>query len=148
MDHETTTCGCRDAVRERRTFLKLLGGVAGFAAAVLVAPTEALAKKIGLKLDKVAKLKKVGGWMVVKIKGKKILLIRDTATSVRATTSICSHKKQALAYDPKTKQIRCTEHGSRFSLAGKVLKGPASKHLTPVYSAKLDTAKNRIIIDL
>lgn len=148
MSHETTTCSCHDVARERRTFLKLLGGVAGFAAALLVAPTAALAKKVGLKLDRVAQLKQVGGWTVVKIKGKQILLIRDSATSVRAMTSFCSHKNQPLAYDRKAKQVRCNEHGSRFSLAGKVLKGPASKHLTPVYPAKLDTAKDRIIIDL
>jgi nitrite reductase/ring-hydroxylating ferredoxin subunit len=143
-------CGCeRGCEREqRRTFLQLAGGGAAALVVTLLSPMEALAKKVGLKLDRVAKLKQVGGWTVVKIKGREILLIRDSATSVRALTSKCSHRNTHLTYDPKVKQVHCPKHGSRFTLGGKVLKGPADKPLSPVYPAKLDSAKQRVIIDL
>ena len=93
-------------------------------------------------------LNKVGGSLIAKVKGKRILLIRNTEESVRGYTPQCSHRAHSLSYDPKRGQILCAEHGSRFDLEGKPLKGPAKKPLAKVYWTKLDRAKQRVIIKL
>lgn len=128
----------------RRTVLQ--GILAGLGA--ILWPRWAFAKKVAVKLDKLPALKKVGGWTVVKIKGERILIFRETADVVRAVSAICTHKKTLLSYSPSRRMIICKKHGSRFSLSGKVLKGPAKKPLTRFFKAKLDLEKNRIILKL
>lgn len=129
----------------RRGFLVTTLAAVG---SVLLLPSPAWAKKVAVSLKAVKALLKVGGSTVVKIKGEEILLIRDTATSVRATTAICSHQQARLGYDAKKKRIVCTNHGSTFDLQGKVVKGPATKGLASVHAAHLDEAKERIVLDL
>jgi Rieske Fe-S protein len=120
----------------------------GGALAVALWPSSVWAKKIAVKLAALPALQKVGGWLIAKVKGKRILLIRDADGSVRAVTPRCSHKAHRLTYDPQKREIVCPNHGSRFDLKGKVLKGPAKKPLATVYWTKLDRAKQRVIIKL
>lgn len=136
-------CG-RTTPQPRRSFIGILCGVAG----VLLWPSLARAKKVAVKLDVVPKLKKVGGWAIVKIKGKELLMIRDTEKSVRALSPLCTHKRHRLHYLHRDGLIHCSNHGSRFSLEGKVLKGPANRALSPVYWTRLELDRQRIVIKL
>ena len=151
MSHERCSeCRCQqpEAV-PRRGFLGAALGALAAGAALCLAPARALAaRKVAIRLSKAPALQKVGGSMIVKIFGRSILLIRDSADSVRALTAICSHKRTSLAYDAAKKRVVCANHGSWFTLEGKVRKGPATKDLHPVYWCKLDKAKRRILLKI
>lgn len=133
-------CQCQN----RRGFLATLGG---FAALALLWPRRAWAKKLAIRLDKVPQLKTVGGSISLKIKGVVVLLFRDTATTVRAVSGICTHQKTPTTYSAKVKLVLCPQHGSTFSADGKVLKGPAKVPL-PSYWTKLDLEKGRVLLKL
>jgi nitrite reductase/ring-hydroxylating ferredoxin subunit len=140
------TCDCHhvdEPRRARRGFLGLLAGAAG----LLLLPGRALAKKLAVKLETLPALKKVGGFVVAKIKGRELLLIRDSDGSVRALTPHCTHKRHPLVYNPKTRTVECHGHGSRFSLDGKAVKGPARDPLRR-FGARLDKERGRVILDL
>jgi Rieske Fe-S protein len=125
----------------RRSLFKSFLASAG----LLLLPGSALAKKIAIPLDKAEKLKKVGGWTILKIKKKQILFIRDAQDSIRALSPVCTHKKCLVGYNPDAKKIECGCHKSRYDLTGKVLDGPAPAPL-PSYPAEL--SKGRIIIKI
>ncbi|MCG3172161.1 MAG: Cytochrome b6-f complex iron-sulfur subunit [Myxococcota bacterium] len=127
----------------RRVFLKMVGLAAG--AVSLIPARLAQAKKVGLKLDKVAELQKVGGWAIVPIKEETVLLIRDGEASIRAMTAICTHKKCKVAYLPDDKRIRCKCHKSFYDLDGKNTDGPAP---APLRQFKAELRGEQIVIDL
>jgi cytochrome b6-f complex iron-sulfur subunit len=127
----------------RRGFSRRLLAVLGL---VLLPVRSAWAKKSAIPLDKAPKLKKIGGWMVVKIKDDSILLIRDSEKSVRALSSVCTHKGCQVDYSPKKKRVECGCHGSVFDLYGKVLGGPAPKPLRN-YPAELSGGRVIITVD-
>ena len=102
-------------------------------------------KKLAIPLSKVPKLQQPGGWALLKVKDKQILFVRESAGSVRALSGKCTHRACDLGYDPKAGRVACTCHGSRFSLDGKVLKGPAEKPL-PVFPATL--VGDKIILEV
>jgi nitrite reductase/ring-hydroxylating ferredoxin subunit len=135
-------CGVRGGLSRRR----LLELVLGLGAGLLLLPARAWAKKLAVKLDSLPALKKVGGFAIAKLKDREMLFVRDSAKTVKAFGSLCSHQKYRLAYDPRSKQIICANHGSRFDLAGKPLKGPATAPLAPIYAAELDEGKGRIVV--
>jgi cytochrome b6-f complex iron-sulfur subunit len=115
------------------------------ATGLLLLPKAAWAKKIAIPLNKVEKLKKVGGWTILKIKKKQIIFIRDAQDSIRALSPVCTHKKCLVGYNPDAKKIECSCHRSTYDLTGKVLDGPAPKPL-PSYPAEL--SQDRIIIKI
>ncbi len=128
----------------RRLFL--LGSAISAVAAWFYSPlVSAKAKKLALPLSKAPKLSSVEGWAVLKIKGKEILFIRNSETSVTALSALCTHKNCQLSYDPKEKHIACACHRSSFNLEGKPLGGPAKKPLAN-YHAKL--SGERILFEL
>jgi Rieske Fe-S protein len=114
-------------------------------ASLLLLPGNALAKKVAVKLEKVKKLKEIGGWTILNLKGRQILFVRDAQDSIRALSPICTHKKCLVEYNPESKKIQCNCHKSIYDLEGKVLEGPAPKPLL-TYEAKLN--KNRIIVTI
>lgn len=130
---------------DRRSFFKTLILSALGLGAVLRGRVALSAKKLAVPLDKVPDLQKVGGSVIVKLKGKKVLFIRDAKDSVRALNPVCTHQECLVGYAPKKGKIACSCHGSYFEVSGKVLNGPATAPLT-TYPAKLD--KNKIIITI
>jgi nitrite reductase/ring-hydroxylating ferredoxin subunit len=132
-----------EAMHRRRGFLKiLLGG----AAALLAWPAApARAGKVAVGLDKLEKLQEVGGSLTVRIKERDVLLIRDTAETVRAFNPVCTHQQCLVAYKPSAGKIECPCHGSQYTLDGKVLNGPAPAALQ-VYPATL--LEGRVILTL
>ncbi len=106
----------------------------------------ARASKVAIGLDKVEKLKTVGGSLIIKIKEKEILFIRDTDESIRSLDPTCTHNRCQVAYNAEKKTIDCPCHGSRYDLEGKVLEGPAPAPLKK-YDAYLDE-EDRIVLTL
>ena len=129
---------------DRREFLKALGLGVG---AVIVGPRLARAetKKVAIKLDKVEKLKTVGGWMILKIKDKDVLFVRDAEASVKAFDPVCSHQHCIVAYNPSARRLDCPCHGSSYDLNGRQL-SPLPPAPLRVYPAMLQD--DRIIIEM
>ena len=120
----------------RRWFIGWLGRAVA-AVALFPAVVHAKIKKVGLPLAKAPALQKVDGSVILKIKDQEILFVRTADTEVKAVSSVCTHQKCQVAYNAKTRQIDCSCHGSRFTLDGKVLNGPASKDLAN-YNARIN----------
>ena len=106
---------------------------------------EARAGKVAIPLDRVKRLARVGGSMIIRLKGREILLARHSEAGVSAVSPICSHEKCTVAYRRKVRRFECPCHGSFFDVEGKVLNGPATRPLTTWPAALRD---GRIIIDL
>jgi cytochrome b6-f complex iron-sulfur subunit len=127
---------------KRRDAIKI---ICSTSALVTLLPELASAKKMALSLDKVEKLKEVGGSAILKIKGKEILFIRESEEVIRALDPTCTHKKCTVEYNSDQELIVCPCHGSTYSSEGKVITGPAKESLT-AFEATL--SENRIIFDL
>ena len=127
---------------KRRDALKILGSSA---ALVTVLPGLANGKKMALGLNKVEKLREVGSSVILEIKGKEVLFIRESKEVIRALDPECKHKKCTVEYDKKQNLIVCPCHGSTYSAEGKILKGPATESLT-AFEATL--ANDRIIFSM
>lgn len=111
----------------RRGFVKQLCFVV--VAAVTLPYRLAQAKKVGLKLAQVPGIAKVGGFELVTIKGRDLLLVRDTAADVYAINPECTHKKCQVAYKATERGLACKCHKSAFKLDGTVVSGPAPRPL-------------------
>jgi len=128
----------------RRSFFKRLLPLFGM---LFLWPARlARAGKVAIPLDRVKRLKRVGGSIAIRLKGKELLLARHSETGVAAVSPICSHEKCVVAYRRKVTRFECPCHGSYFNVDGTVLNGPATKPLK-TYTAWLDD-KGRIIVDL
>jgi len=130
-------------MESRRSFFRRL---AALASGLLMLPAgRAFAKKLAVSLDRIPKLKQVGGWVIVKIKGTDVLFVRDAQDSVKALNPICTHQKCLVAYNPKDGMIECPCHKSHYGLDGRNISGPSPKPLQ-TYPAEL--SKGRVIVDL
>lgn len=119
----------------RRQFFKSLAG----SALVVIAGSTVAEETSGvlrIPLAKVPKLQEVGDGVLLKIKGKKVLLIRKSKTEVSALNPTCRHKACDVLFKKEWKEIRCDCHGSVYSLAGEVKAPPAKENLW-AYSAEL-----------
>ena len=114
--------------------------MSGFAIALLAWPKMALSAGkswVAVPLSKAPKLQKVGGSMVTKIRGKELLLVRDSETSAHAYEAKCPHEQCDLNYAPDSQKIECPCHAALFDLNGKVLEGPPPRALES-YAAIVD----------
>ena len=135
--------GCpaaRPDVRRRRSLLALAAAVARF-----LLPRAAWARTVSIDLSAATALQEIGGSVVHTHEGTPILLVRDSASTVKAVGAICTHKRTQVEYDRAAQRIECPKHGSRYDLQGKVLKGPSKKPL-PQYTASLDG--KRVVVGL
>lgn len=111
----------------RRTFIQQL---CFWAVAAVTLPYRVVqAKKVGLKLTQVPALGKVGGSALVTIKGRDLLLVRDSAQEVFAINPECTHKKCQVAYKAALRGLACKCHKSAFKMDGTVVSGPAPRPL-------------------
>lgn len=90
-----------------------------------------------LSLKEHPALGKIGGFEIVPIEGDKLIVARTEAASFVACSAICPHKGCPVEYEHSSKEFVCPCHDSRFSLDGKVLKGPAK---TPLKNYATDVA--------
>lgn len=93
-------------------------------------------QKVAIPLAKLGMLKSVGGSVVLKVHDKLLLLVRDSASTVRALNPVCTHRHCIVAYHAAEHIIQCPCHGSKFGLDGAVLHGPAPRPLG-TYPAEL-----------
>jgi Rieske Fe-S protein len=121
----------------RRSFLKGSGLTLGALLALPTVAAHAAGTRVAISLSKLEMLKTVGGAVVVKAKGKLLLLVRDTATTVRAFNPTCTHRQCIVAYKAADHEIKCPCHGSRYDLEGRVVHGPAPRALE-TYAATLE----------
>ncbi|HOI11162.1 MAG TPA: Rieske (2Fe-2S) protein, partial [Myxococcota bacterium] len=88
---------------------------------------------------------KVDGWMIVKVRGRQVLLVRDGAESVRAFDPTCTHQQCTVAYNARDRRFDCPCHGASYDLDGKprdrLPKGPLKR-----YAARLEG--EAILLDL
>ena len=89
----------------------------------------------------------VDGALIVHAQRDTIVVVRTTPTTLVALSSICTHQGCEVRYDRTGKVLNCPCHGSRFSLAGSVLRGPAASPLKK-YATQFDQAMNLLTIML
>jgi cytochrome b6-f complex iron-sulfur subunit len=92
-----------------------------------------------------AALTMVDGALTVSADQDSILLMRTSATVVQAVSDICTHAGCSVSYNRINKVLDCPCHGSRYSLTGTVLRGPAARPLKR-YTAQLDQSTNLVTI--
>ncbi len=63
---------------------------------------------------------------------QKITLYRDEENNLHACTAICPHLGGILQWNADEKTFDCPLHGSRFTIEGKVVNGPASSDLKKI----------------
>jgi Rieske Fe-S protein len=130
-------------MESRRRFLGWLW--AGTLGLFLLPTSRAWAKKMAISLDKAPKLKDVGGWVILKIRERDVMFVRDAAESIRAFDPVCTHQKCLVGYNPQAMRIECGCHKSHYNLDGEVLNGPAP---APLKRFPASLSNNRVIVDL
>ncbi|HEU4727976.1 MAG TPA: Rieske (2Fe-2S) protein [Kofleriaceae bacterium] len=89
----------------------------------------------------------VDGSLTVTAPKDKILVMRTSPTVVQAVSDICTHAGCDVFYDQAAMAIECPCHGSRYSVTGTVLRGPATRPLRS-YPAVLDATTNIVTITI
>lgn len=72
---------------------------------------------------------KTGEGKIVELEGAKVGAYRDDKDRLHLVDSECTHLKCIVKWNNDEKSWDCPCHGSRFSVEGKVLNGPANKDL-------------------
>ena len=64
--------------------------------------------------------------------GLRVALYRDSGGELHALSSVCTHMACDVGWNDQEKVWDCPCHGSRFSPAGDVIRGPAARPLPKV----------------
>ena len=95
-----------------------------------------------------AMLLTAGGSRVVQVTGDKILVVRTTAADSFTTLSgVCTHAGCTVKYVTASTSLACPCHGSKFTIAGDVTNGPATRTLR-VFANAFDAATMTLTITL
>ena len=94
-----------------------------------------------------AALLNVGGFRVINHPSDRLIVVHTTATDFDVLSAVCTHNGCAVRFEPAANQFACPCHGSRFSLAGSVVKSPATRALKK-YVATFDGATSTLTIVL
>jgi Rieske Fe-S protein len=94
-----------------------------------------------------AALTRIDGTLPVHAPHDTLLVLRTSTTVVQAVSDICTHAGCGVVYDRVNKVLNCPCHGSRYSLTGAVLRGPATAPLKR-YTSQLDPGMNLVTIML
>ena len=125
-------CTGKDCNSQRRSFFAL------FLLALLAPFNVAFARKREVKVTTLKELS-LG---LTPFKLERVLLKR-TKTGVQALSLVCTHNPCNLKL--QSDHLRCPCHGAKFSLLGKVLRGPARRPL-PHYNLRVDE-EGWVIVD-
>lgn len=79
---------------------------------------------------------KSGDGKVIKLDDKKVAAFRDTQGQLHTVSAVCTHMGCIVHWNNGEKSWDCPCHGSRFSIAGEVLEGPAIQNLKKVQFRK------------
>ncbi len=79
-----------------------------------------------------------GTGLVAKLDGRMVAIARDRDGAIRAVDATCTHQGCIVRHEPERACWQCPCHGSRFSLDGTVLQGPAIKPLERVDVTELE----------
>lgn len=82
---------------------------------------------------------KAGEGKIVEMNGKKLAAYRDEQGQLQVVSAVCTHLGCIVHWNNGEKSWDCPCHGSRFSVEGEVLEGPAIQDL----SKNNDTAKSK-----
>jgi nitrite reductase/ring-hydroxylating ferredoxin subunit len=102
---------------------------------------------VDLNDPKNAALTKVDGTLIVTAPHDIILLVRTSTTAVAAVSDVCTHAMCGVRYDRVNKILTCPCHGSKYTLLGGVIQGPAFRPLAR-YQTQLDPTTNQLTIVL
>jgi cytochrome b6-f complex iron-sulfur subunit len=94
-----------------------------------------------------AALTEVDGVVTVQVTRDTIVVVRTSPSTLVALSEICTHQGCNVRYDRIGKVFNCPCHGSRFSLAGTAIRGPASSPLKK-YVTQFDETANLLTIML
>lgn len=72
-----------------------------------------------------------GEGSVLTIGGKRLAVFRDEQDQIHSVSAICTHMKCVVGWNPVDRTWDCPCHGSRFTIEGKVIHGPATADLEP-----------------
>ena len=72
-----------------------------------------------------AGLLNAGGFRVITLGTKKVMIARTTATDFITMTAICTHAGCTVRFALAASQMQCPCHGSKYNLDGTVAVGPA-----------------------
>jgi glycine/D-amino acid oxidase-like deaminating enzyme/nitrite reductase/ring-hydroxylating ferredoxin subunit len=75
---------------------------------------------------------KSGDGKIVVVDGRKLAVFRDEGGTLHAVSTVCTHMKCDVAWNSAEKSWDCPCHGSRYSIDGEVLNGPARAPLERV----------------
>lgn len=137
---------------ERNEFLRLLGtaGLAACAGCALEScegessvpePPSNVDFTLDLTLAANAALTTDGGFIY---KGGIIVVCLSASTnSYTALSQACTHQGTTVVYQPANGNLFCSNHGSRFSITGAVVNGPAARALRK-YSTELTGTSLRV----
>jgi cytochrome b6-f complex iron-sulfur subunit len=81
-----------------------------------------------VNIDAASPLSSVGGAALVQASTRSFLVSRTSESAFSALTAICTHEGCVVS-GVSSQAFMCPCHGSQFSTAGSVLKGPASRPL-------------------
>ena len=70
-----------------------------------------------------------GDGKIVRVRGERLAVYRDPAGQLHALSSVCTHLGCTVKFNRAEKTWDCPCHGSRFSIDGAVLDGPATRAL-------------------
>lgn len=108
-----------------------IAGVAGSIVRLALAPFRLVTDRVAMRFAGPLAELKPGEGRVVDVEGTKVAAYRDPDGVVHAVSPICTHLRCVVAFDAEQTGWRCPCHGSRFTVDGKVLRGPAKQPLEP-----------------
>ena len=72
-----------------------------------------------------------GDGAVIRVDGDAVAAFRDDDGVVRAVSAVCTHLGCLVSFNPAERSWDCPCHGSRFTVDGAVIEGPATDDLAP-----------------
>ncbi len=89
----------------------------------------------------------VGGSRVFTTPKDRIVVVRTSDTNFTSLTAVCTHAGCTVRYVKTSDNFACPCHGSKFTIAGAVMVGPATRSLK-TYQNDFDAAASTVTVKL